>query len=117
MLTIIATKRIVYIITMLGKKKSNKKREENITYTGDYITVRRITAPAHGEFEPTKVNLAYQSLPQSGARSPPPSHTPKQPNIILELDEFFLACILLIKTKISVSFKVYLLRLTQPLVH
>ncbi len=48
----------------------------------------------HGEFEPLKVNLAYQSLPQSGARFPLPSHMPQQPNIVLELDEVFVACIL-----------------------
>lgn len=101
---------------MLGKKK-NGEEKENITCTGDYITVIRITAPVHGEFEPMKANLAYQSLPRSGARSQPPSHTPKQPNIIQELDEAFLPCVLLIKMISSISFKAYLLRLTQPLVH
>ena len=83
---------------------------------GNQTKVIRITAPVHGEFEPMKATLAGQSLPQSEARSPLPSHTLKLPKNILELDEIFTAHIL-IKTKGSVSFKAYLLRLTQPLVH
>ena len=70
----------------------------------------------HGEFEPMKATLAFQSLPQGGVRSPLTSHMLKLPKNILELDEIFTELIL-IKTKGSESFKVYLLRLTQPLVH
>lgn len=71
----------------------------------------------HGEFEPMKATLACQSLPQGEVRSLLTSHMPKLPKSVLELDEIFTELILIFKTKCSESFKVYLLRLTQPLVH
>lgn len=41
----------------------------------------KITAPVHGGFEPVKVNLVYQSLPQGGVRFQLPSHKPKLPKM------------------------------------